>query len=137
MLQDRWIESRRFRSNAQGLTSTTVSAASPVAVKLPETGQERLRGVQGRRGWLELVRRVRRTHWQDSDQQNETRGKRAVKGALRAGRGNSGEQSWPRGGGIGCDKARASSVDGRETLWATTGARDRANLSGRRAGAAN
>jgi hypothetical protein len=50
MLQDRWIESRRFRSSAQGLTSTTVSAASPVAVKLPETGQERLRGGPGSSG---------------------------------------------------------------------------------------
>jgi hypothetical protein len=31
---------------------------------------------------------------------------------LRAGRGYSGEQSWPRGGGIGCAEDSASSGEG-------------------------
>jgi hypothetical protein len=49
---------------------------------------------------------------------------------LQAGQGNSGEKSWPRGGGIGHAKARASSDEGRGTLWATIGAQDETNLAG-------
>jgi hypothetical protein len=58
-------------------------------------------------------------------------------GVLRAGRGNSGEESRLLGGAIGCAKAQTSSGEGRETLWATTRARDRANLAGHHTGVAS
>jgi hypothetical protein len=52
------------------------------------------------------------------------------------GRDDSGDESRPRGGGIGRAKARTSSGEGRGTLWTTAGTRDGANLVGRCAGAA-
>jgi hypothetical protein len=54
---------------------------------------------------------------------------------LRAGRGDFSEESWPRGGGIGHAKARASSGEGRGTLWTTTGAQDGTNLARHHVGA--
>jgi hypothetical protein len=41
------------------------------------------------------------------------------------------------GRGIERANARTSSSEGRGMLWTTTGARDEANLAGRRAGVAN
>jgi hypothetical protein len=48
--------------------------------------------------------------------------------------GDSGEESRPRGGAIGCDRARSSSSGGRGVLWANTGAWDGAELASHRAG---
>jgi hypothetical protein len=56
------------------------------------------------------------------------------RGKLRAGRGNSGEESRPRGGAIGCNKAQTSSCEGRGVPWANTGARDRTELASHCAG---
>jgi hypothetical protein len=56
---------------------------------------------------------------------------------IQAGQGDLGEESRPRGGGIGHAKAQASSDEGRGTLWTSTRARNMANLAGRRAGEAN
>jgi hypothetical protein len=56
------------------------------------------------------------------------------RGKLRAGQGNSGEESRSRGGAIRRDKARTSSDKGRGVPWANTGARDEAELASHRAG---
>jgi hypothetical protein len=49
-----------------------------------------------------------------------------VEGALQVGRGNSGEESWPRGGGIGLAKARTSYGEVRGMLWTEVRALDEA-----------
>jgi hypothetical protein len=50
------------------------------------------------------VRRARRTQWRDSYRENETGDEGMAEGALQAGRGNSGEQSRPRGGESGAPR---------------------------------
>jgi hypothetical protein len=55
----------------------------------------------------------------------------------RAGRRNSGEGFWPRGGGLRCAKAWDSFNRGRGTLGTNTGALGQANLAGHHAGAAD
>jgi hypothetical protein len=49
-------------------------------------------------------------------------------------RGNSSEESRPRGEEIECDRAQSSSDGARGVLWANTGARDRAELAEHHAG---
>ena len=61
-------------------------------------------------------------------------GERTAEGKLRAGQGNSSEESRPQGGEIGCAKARTSSGEGRGALWNNTGARCEAELASHRAG---
>jgi hypothetical protein len=56
------------------------------------------------------------------------------RGELGAGRGNSGEESRPRGGVIGCDRARSSTDEGRGVLWSNSEAQDEAKLACHRAG---
>jgi hypothetical protein len=56
------------------------------------------------------------------------------RGKLRAGRGNSSEESWSRGGAIVCDKAQTSSSEGRGVPWTNIGAWDEAELASHRAG---
>jgi hypothetical protein len=60
-----------------------------------------------------------------------------AEGGLRAGRGNSGEGFWPRGGGLRHAKAWTNFSRVRGTPGAGAGALDRANLAGHRAGAAD
>jgi hypothetical protein len=57
-----------------------------------------------------------------------------MEGKLRAYRGNSGEESRPRGGGIGHAKAWTSSSKGRRKLWSNAGARCEAELASHQAG---
>jgi hypothetical protein len=133
---DRWIR-ERLRSGAQGVNGS-VTGATPV----PGGGVARdradvaSRGL-GRQSWPKMARRTRRTHWRGSSHENRTEDEGTTEGMLRAGRGNSGEESRPRGGAIGHAKARTSSSKGRGILCATTGARDGANLVGCRVGAAS
>jgi hypothetical protein len=60
-----------------------------------------------------------------------------AEGVLRAGRGYSGEQSRPRGGGIGCAEAGTTSGEGWGTPRAEAQAWGKAKLAKRRAGAAD
>jgi hypothetical protein len=59
------------------------------------------------------------------------------RGKFRVGRGNSSEESRPRGGAIRCNKARTSSGEGRGVPWANIGARDRTELASHRVGHVN
>jgi hypothetical protein len=60
-----------------------------------------------------------------------------MEGVLRAGRGDSGEETRPQGGGIGRAKARTSSSEVSGTLWTKARAQDGAESTGHRVGAAN
>jgi hypothetical protein len=60
-----------------------------------------------------------------------------VEGVLRVGRGNSGEESRPRGGGIGHAKARTSSSEVGGTLWTKARAQNGAESTDHRVGATN
>lgn len=127
--QDHWIRDERLGSNTW--VNSVVIDAAPVCGGgvIGDTADVAFGGL-GSPGWPELARRTRRTHWQDSGHENGTGDERTTEGALRVGRGNSSEESRPRGGGIGDAKARSSSDEGRGTLWTTTEARNRANLDG-------
>jgi hypothetical protein len=98
-----------------------------------------LRTFRGRRPptWPKLVRGAWRTRWRGSSCENMTGGEGMVEGALRAGRGYSGEQSRSLRGGIGCAEANASSGEGRGTPRAKTRARGGAESTGHRAGTVN
>jgi hypothetical protein len=119
-----------------GVYGSVASVAPSVAVKSPEMGHTASEGVWGHRGWLELVKRDRQTHWQDSGRENGTKGVRMVEEGTPGRLGNSSEESRSRGGGIGRAKARASSGEVRETLWAKARARYGAESTGHRVGAA-
>jgi hypothetical protein len=86
---------------------------------------------------MEQVWRTRRTHWRGSGHENGARDKRTAKEVLRVGQGNSSEESWSRGGGIGRAKAQTSSGEVSGTLWTKARARDGAESTGHRVGAAN
>jgi hypothetical protein len=60
-----------------------------------------------------------------------------AEGGALGGSGNSSEESWPQGGGIGRAKVRTSSGEVSGTLWTKSRARDGAKSTGHRAGAAN
>jgi hypothetical protein len=71
-----------------------------------------------------VLRGARRTRWRGSGCENVTEGEWMSEGALRAGQCYFGEQSQPRGGGIGCAKAGTTSSKGRGTpreAWARVG----------------
>jgi hypothetical protein len=76
-------------------------------VKSSETGQMASEGVWGCRCWLELVKKVRRTHWQDSSRENRTEGGRTEEGVLRAGRVTLARNLGRAGGGVGDERAKA------------------------------
>jgi hypothetical protein len=83
-----------------------------------------------------VLQGARRTRWWGSGCENVTGGEWMLEGALRAGLCYFGEQSQPRGGGIGCAKAGMTSGKGRGTpreAWARGGAK----LTKRRAGVAD
>jgi hypothetical protein len=70
-----------------------------------------LRRFQGRRGWPELKRKTRRTHWWGCGHETGVREGRTTEERLRAGRGNSGEEFRPRGGAIDRDRARLEPIE--------------------------
>jgi hypothetical protein len=81
---DRWIRSERLGSGAHGLTSTATDTSLPATAKSLELRQAWPLGAWGHRGWPELARRARRTHWRDSGRENGSEGERTAeeRGAL-------------------------------------------------------
>jgi hypothetical protein len=90
-----------------GVYGLVAGAAPSAAVKSPETGQTVSEEVWGRRCWLELVNKVRRTRWQDSSRENGTEGGRTEEGVLRAGRVTPARNPGRGGGGGGGGGGRA------------------------------
>jgi hypothetical protein len=80
------------------------------------------------------VRGIQQTRWRSFGRESGARSGRTVEGALQAGRGHSGEQSWPRGWVIGCAEADASFGEGCGMPRAKAQARGGAKSTRRRAG---
>jgi hypothetical protein len=78
----------------------------------------------------------RRTQWQGRGHESDGREGRTAERRSRAGRGNSGEEYRPRGGGLRHAKALASFSRGRGTLGTNAGEPDRAKSTGHRASTA-
>jgi hypothetical protein len=84
-----------------------------------------------------MKRKTRRTHCWDFDHETGVREGRTAEERLRAGRGNSGEESRPRRGGSGRARAWTNFDRVRGTSGTDAGAPDQANSTGHRAGVAD
>jgi hypothetical protein len=96
-----------------------------------------LRRFWGRWSWLETKAKVRRTHWWGFNYETRVREGRMAEERLRAGRGNSGEEFRPRGGGLRRARAWTGFSRARGTPRTDAGTLDQANSVGHRAGAAD
>jgi hypothetical protein len=92
---------------------------------------------QGRRGWPERKRSTQRTHWCGFGNETGVREGRTAEERLRAGRGNSGEESRPRRGGLRRARAWTSFSRARGTSGTDEGVLDWTNSAGHRVGAAD
>jgi hypothetical protein len=91
-----------------------------------------LRRFQGRRGWPETKRSTQETHWWGFGHETGVREGRTAEERLRAGRGNSVEESRPRIGGLRRARAWTSFSRARGTSGTDAGALDWTNLASHR-----
>jgi hypothetical protein len=133
---DHWIRGGRLGSSVQGFMARWLTLFHSWRRSHRRWGKQLSRGVgspvlaaTGEEGPTNSLAGLRS---RERDWRRENGG-----GSVADGSGNSGEQSRPLGGGIGCAKARTSSGEVKGMLWTKARARNRVELTGHRMGSVN